>query len=138
MEPLLLAYKVQPQFAGLVQRMSKSDLRPPVNLKLASMADLARMLVSWSQRDRAASMLYFEDKGKHIYGTLISNHGYYEMHGIPLWVYTEGESAPDGNFLAYGTRPKESVEFVASIESEPRVAYLPIIRLAEKLEILDI
>ena len=118
--------------------MTKSDLRPPVNLKLASMADMARMLVSWSQRDRAASMLYFEDKGKHIYGTLISNHGYYEMQGIPLWVYTEGESAPAGNFLAYSSRPKESVEFVDSVESEPRVAYLPIIRLAEKLEILDI
>ncbi|MEE9353698.1 MAG: hypothetical protein V3U94_04665 [Candidatus Thorarchaeota archaeon] len=118
--------------------MTKSDLRPPVNLKLASMADMARMLVSWSQRDRAASMLYFKDKGKHIYGTLISNHGYYEMQGIPLWVYTEGESAPAGNFLAYSSRPKESVEFVDSVESEPRVAYLPIIRLAEKLEILDI
>ena len=83
-------------------------------------------------------MLYFEDKGKHIYGTLISNHGYYEMQGIPLWVYTEGESAPAGNYLAYNTRPKESVAFVDSIESEPRVAYLPIIKLAEKLEILDI
>jgi len=82
-------------------------------------------------------MLYFEDKGKHIYGTLISNHGYYEMHGIPLWVYTEGKSAPTGNFLAYKSRPKESVEFVKSIESEPMVAYLPIIKLAERLEILD-
>jgi len=82
-------------------------------------------------------MLYFEDKEKHIYGTLISNHGYYEMQGIPLWVYTEGESAPAGNYLAYNTRPKESVKYVDSIESEPRVAYLPIIKLAEKFEILD-
>jgi hypothetical protein len=64
--------------------MSKDDIRPPVNMKIASMIDLARMLVSWSQRERPASMLYFEHKGKHIYGTLISNHGYYEYYGLPL------------------------------------------------------
>ncbi|MDF1538204.1 MAG: hypothetical protein P1Q69_04820 [Candidatus Thorarchaeota archaeon] len=118
--------------------MSKADIRPPVNLKIATMTDLARMLVSWSQRDRPASMLYFEYKGKHVYGTLISNHGYYEMYGLPLWIYTEREVEPEGNFLAYSARPKESVSFVDSIESEPMTVHLPIIRLSEKLEILDL
>ncbi|MHA1881823.1 MAG: hypothetical protein ACTSUO_02115 [Candidatus Thorarchaeota archaeon] len=117
--------------------MSKADIRPPVNLKIATMTDLARMLVSWSQRDRPASMLYFEHKGQHVYGTLISNHGYYEMYGLPLWIHTIYDSAPAGNFLAYKTRPKESVEFVQVVESEPMVMHLPIISLAEKLEILD-
>lgn len=117
--------------------MSKDDIRPPVNLKIATMTDLARMLVSWSQRDRPASMLYFEHNGQHIYGTLISNHGYYEMYGLPLWIHTIYDSAPAGNFLAYKTRPKEAVEFVEVIDSEPMVMYLPIITLAEKLEILD-
>ena len=119
--------------------MSKNDIRPPVNLKIVSMTDLARMLVSWSQRDRPASMLYFEHNGKHIYGTLISNHGYYENYGLPLWVHTEGEGPPEGSFLSYTTRPKEKVEFVESIQdSGPMVLHLPIIRLAEKLEILDL
>jgi hypothetical protein len=117
--------------------MSKDDIRPPVNLKVASMLDLARMLVSWSQRDRPASMLHFEHKGKHVYGTLISNHGYYEMYGLPLWIYIESDSPPEGNFLAYKARPKESADFVEAIESEPMVVHLPIITLAEKLEILD-
>jgi len=101
-------------------------------MKLASMMDLARMLVSWSQRDRPASMLYFEHNGKHIYGTMISNHGYYEYQGLPLWIYTEGDSAPDGNFLAYRARPSESIRFVKSIDSEPMTVHLPVIRLAEK------
>lgn len=118
--------------------MSKADIRPPVNLKIASMTDLARMLVSWSQRDRPASMLYFVHNGKHIYGTLISNHGYYEMYGLPLWIHTEYENEPEGNFLAYTARPKESISFVDSIESEPMTVHLPIIRLSEKLEILDL
>ncbi|UCE10203.1 MAG: hypothetical protein JSW61_14725 [Candidatus Thorarchaeota archaeon] len=118
--------------------MSKADIRPPVNLKLASMRDLARMLVSWSQRDRPASMLYFEHNGKHIYGTLISNHGYYEYYGMPMWVYTEGEGPPEGNFLSYKSRPEESVQFMQAIESEPMVVYLPIITLADKLEVLDL
>jgi hypothetical protein len=119
-------------------RMSKEDIRPPVNMKIASMIDLARMLVSWSQRERPASMLYFEHNGKHIYGTLISNHGYYEMYGLPLWVHTEGDSPPKGNFLAYKGRPKESLEFVDTFaDSEPMTVFLPIIRLAEKLNIID-
>ncbi|MFW9849546.1 MAG: hypothetical protein ACFFF4_10405 [Candidatus Thorarchaeota archaeon] len=117
--------------------MSKADIRPPVNLKIATMKDLARMLVSWSQRDRPASMLYFEHNGRHVYGTLISNHGYYEMYGLPLWIYTELEKPPEGNFLSYTARPKETVNFVDSIDSEPMTVHLPIIRLAEKLEILD-
>ncbi|MFW9978914.1 MAG: hypothetical protein ACFFEJ_12595 [Candidatus Thorarchaeota archaeon] len=102
------------------------------------MTDLARMLVSWSQRDRPASMLYFEYQGKHIYGTLISNHGYYEMYGLPLWIYIEYDGPPAGNFLAYKARPKESIEFLDTIDSEPMVVHLPIIRLAEKMEILDL
>jgi hypothetical protein len=121
-----------------VQNVSKADIRPPVNLKLASMSDLARMLVSWSQRDRAASMLYFEHKGKHIYGTLISNHGFYLYIGLPMWIYAEGEGPPEGNFLMYKSRPEEEVRFIQSIESEPMVVYLPVIKLAEKLEILDL
>ncbi|MGQ4911783.1 MAG: hypothetical protein ACTSV3_01540 [Candidatus Thorarchaeota archaeon] len=118
--------------------MSKNEIRPPINLKIASMEDLARMLVSWSQRDRPASMLYFEHNGKHIYGTLISNHGYYEYYGMPLWVHIEGDGPPEGNFLAYKSRPKESVVFVDSLaDSEPMTVFLPIIRLSEKLELLD-
>jgi hypothetical protein len=118
--------------------MSKVDVRPPVNMKIASMIDLARMLVSWSQRERPASMLYFEHKGKHIYGTLISNHGYYEYYGLPLWVHAEGDGPPEGNFIAYKGRPKESVSFVDTFaDSEPMTVFLPIIRLSEKLEILD-
>jgi hypothetical protein len=119
--------------------MSKNDIRPPVNLRLESMLDLARMLVSWSQRERPASMLYFEHGGKHIYGTLISNHGYYDQYGLPLWVHTIGDGPPKGNYIAYKSRPKESLEYVDSLaDSEPMTAYLPIIRLAAPLEILDL
>ncbi len=119
--------------------MSKIDIPPPVNLRLESMLDMARMLVSWSQRDRPASMLYFEHGGKHYYGTLISNHGYYDKYGLPLWVHIVGDGPPKGNYLAYRSRPKESVEFVSSLaDSEPMTAYLPIIRLAEPLEVLNL
>ncbi|MBD3407837.1 MAG: hypothetical protein GF411_17085 [Candidatus Lokiarchaeota archaeon] len=118
--------------------MSKDEIRPPVNLRIASLKDLARMLVSWSQRDRPASVMYFEYDGKHIFGTLISNHGYYEYMGLPLWIYIEHDSGPDGNFLAYQPRDKEKVRFVETIEPDPQTVHLPVIRLAEKLEILDI
>jgi hypothetical protein len=119
--------------------MTREDIQPPVNLKIASMIDLARMLVSWSQRDRPASMLYFEHNGKHIYGTLISNHGYFENYGLPLWVHAEGDGPPKGSFLAYKARPKESLDWVEHLEgSEPMTVHLPIIKLAGKLEILDI
>ena len=118
--------------------MTREDIQPPVNLKIASMTDLARMLVSWSQRDRPASMLYFEHNGKHIYGTLISNHGYYQYYGMPLWVHAEGDGEPEGSFLAYKARPKEALFWVDNLEgSEPMTVHLPVIKLAGKLEILD-
>ena len=120
--------------------MSKADIRPPVNLKVASLQDLARMLVSWSQRERPASMLYFKDNGKHIFGTLISNHGYYEYQGVPLWIYAESDSPPTGQFLSYKAHPAEEVEFVTALPDIPdrTTAHLPIIELSEKLEILDL
>ncbi|RDE13225.1 MAG: hypothetical protein C4K49_08855 [Candidatus Thorarchaeota archaeon] len=117
--------------------VTQKEIRPPVNLKIATMKDLARMLVSWSQRDRPASMLYFEHRGKHIYGTLISNHGYYEMYGLPLWVYTEGEAPPEGNFLTYKTREKETIGFTESVDSDPMTVHLPIIRVAAKPDFID-
>lgn len=113
-------------------------MRPPINLKIASMMDFVRMLVSWSQRDRPASVFYFLHEGRHIYGTLISNHGYYEMYGLPFWVYTETDSAPGGRFLQYRSRPEEKVEFVDTVEPEPMTMYLPVIRLAEALSILTL
>ncbi len=116
--------------------MSEANLRSPVNIKLETLTDLARMLVSSSQRDRMASMLYFKHKGKHIFGTLISHHGYYELYGMPLWVYTEQESGPTGNFLSYTSRENEEIKFVAVPESEPLKYFLPIIKLKEKLDIL--
>ncbi|MFQ5831962.1 MAG: hypothetical protein ACE5H4_04630 [Candidatus Thorarchaeota archaeon] len=118
--------------------MSEEGVKSPVNIKLESMMELARMLVSSSQRDRPASMFYFEYEGRHIFGTLISHHGFFLNYGLPLWVYAEGEGPPEGSFLAYRSRDKESIEFVKTLEAEPRVAYLPIIKLAEKLEILDL
>jgi hypothetical protein len=119
--------------------MTREDIKPPVNLKIASMTDLARMLVSWSQRDRPASMLYFEHEGKHIYGTLISNHGYYEYYGMPLWVHAMGEGPPEGNFLAYRARPRETLDWVDSLDgAEPQTVHMPVIKLEKKLEILDL
>ncbi|NHI82885.1 MAG: hypothetical protein EAX81_01090 [Candidatus Thorarchaeota archaeon] len=119
--------------------MSKDDVRSPVNLKLESLTDLARMLLgSSAQRDRMPSMLYFEHEGKHVFGTMISHHGYYELYGLPLWIYTVTDEAPAGNFLSYSSREKEEIEFVNVPQSEPLKFYLAIIRLADKIEILDI
>ncbi len=118
--------------------MTGAEIQPPVNLQLDSINDLARMLVSWSQRDRPANILYFEHEGKHIFGTLISHHGYYENYGIPLWVYTVEDAPPNGNFLQYSPRPEEKVTFVQVVSSEPMLVHLPIIRMKKKLDILDI
>ncbi|MFW9967518.1 MAG: hypothetical protein ACFFEA_10230 [Candidatus Thorarchaeota archaeon] len=118
--------------------MSNEGIRSPVNFKLESMMDLARMLASSGQANRPASLLYFKHKGKHIYGTLISHHGYYELYGVPLWVYTEGEGPPDGSYLSYTNRDKEAYEFTSTPSMEPRVAYMPVIKLAEKLAIIDL
>ncbi|MBY8999197.1 MAG: hypothetical protein KGD60_15920, partial [Candidatus Thorarchaeota archaeon] len=69
---------------------------------------------------------------------LISNHGYFQYYGLPLWVHAEGDGPPKGSFLAYKARPKEALDWVETLaDAEPMTVHLPVIRLANKLEILD-
>ena len=108
------------------------QLQPAVPLKLASLEDLARMLVFWMTRERGVSILYFEKDGKHIYGALTASFpGYYELRGLPLFICVVRDKAPEGKFIRYQGQPEESVSFVKSIEIDPKYHYIPIVKLAE-------
>jgi len=114
-----------------------NDTKPPINIRLKSLVDLARMLASRATREMTSNILYFEHKSKHIFGTMINNQGYYNWYGIPYWIYSKEDSPPETPFLAYEIRPKEKISWVETLE-DPTKKYFPIIFLSQKIEILNI
>jgi len=112
---------------GIVER----KIRPAVSLRLRSLTDLIRLLVAWG-RERGTYMFYFEKEGKHVYGALIGSFpGYYELRGLPFFVYVVDDEPPKGNFIRYIGHQEEKIEFVKAVEVDPKARFIPIIYLAE-------
>ncbi len=110
--------------------MSGSVVKPAIPLQLKGLADLVRLLVTWS-RERGTHIFYFEKGGKHIYGALIGSFpGYYELRGLPLFMYIADKEPPKGNFIRYVGHQEEKIEFVDAVEVDPKATFIPIIRLA--------
>lgn len=110
--------------------MSGNVVRPAVSLRLKSLADLVRLLVTWS-RERGTHIFYFEKDGKHVYGALIGSFpGYYELRGLPLFIYIVDDKPPRGNFIRYIGHQEEKIDFVSAVEVDPKATFIPIIYLA--------
>jgi len=105
-----------------------NEIKPAIPLKLKSLDDLVRLVVTWTLRQTPASVLYFEKNGKHYYASITTLGGYYELRGIPLILYVEDDKEPKGTFIAYTTDPKEEIKFMNST-TERMYKYIPIIRL---------
>lgn len=110
--------------------MSEVAVKPAVPLCLKSLADLVRFLVAWS-RERGTHIFHFEKSGKHVYGALIGSFpGYYELRGLPLFIYFVDDKPPKGNFIRYIGHQEEKVEFVDAVEVDPKATFIPVIHLA--------
>lgn len=112
--------------------MSKTESLPPATrIKLASIEDLARLIITWAMRHNPQAVFYLEENGKHYLFTLTTTLGYYQFHGLPLIVYVELDKPPKGKFIAYTTDPEETVLYKNSME-ERRYQYVPIIKVSER------
>lgn len=105
-----------------------NEIKPAIPLKLQSLEDLVRLVVTWTLRQTPASVLYFKKNGKHYYASVTTLGGYYNLRGIPLILYVEDDKEPEGPFIAYTTDPEEEIKFMKST-TERMYKYIPIIRL---------
>ncbi len=104
-------------------------IKPAISLRLKGLVDLVRLLVTWG-RERGTHIFYFEKDGKHVYGALIGSFpGYYELRGLPFFIYIVDDKPPKGNFIRYVGHQEEKIEFVNAIEVDPKSTFIPIINL---------
>lgn len=111
-------------------------LRPAVLMKIKDLDNLIRLVQFWTMRERTASILHFKHGKKHIMGTITSVPGYYNLEGLPLFLYTEIDEAPRGPFIRYKADPEECWEYARGTLERAWV-YIPLIELAEAPEFLN-
>jgi len=108
------------------------EIKPALTLKVKDLRNLVRLLITWTTgviRERTTNVLYFKQNNKHIYGAFTISLGYYELRGLPLFIWTEGNE-PKGGFIKYRSQPNEELEFSDNTD-DPKYQYLPIIFLSE-------
>ncbi len=105
------------------------DIQPAVPLEVQNMSDLLKFLMAGSSRQNIINLYYFEYKGKHIYGALSSAFGYYDLRGLPIFIYVCHSEPPLENFIRYRTEPEEW-KFIAET-TDLKFQYIPIVHLAE-------
>lgn len=112
------------------------DIQPSQTMRMESLKDLLRLVVSIMSRSNGSRYLYYGQKdGKHVYFMTHSVGGWYELRGLPVTIAAFTDIEPETDFLEY-TSPtggeKEHYKFVEEIKtSSTNSVPIPIIRLEE-------
>jgi len=112
------------------------QLRPAVRMKIKDLDNLVRLVQFWTMRERTASILHFKHGNKHIMGTVTSVPGYYNLEGLPLFLYVEMNEPPKGPFIRYKADPEEQWEYARGTLERAWI-YIPLVELEEAPEFLS-
>ncbi|MCG3217553.1 MAG: hypothetical protein KAR35_01020 [Candidatus Heimdallarchaeota archaeon] len=112
----------------------EKDIKKTISFKLKSLGDLLRLVVSSNQK--SAHIFYFEKDGKHIYGTSNVIPAYYDLQGLPIFIWCEHESEPKGAFIYYKPMGEEEWMFKDGIDTQH--IHVPVIHLDGAVSILDL
>jgi hypothetical protein len=110
--------------------VSERKIEPAVLMKLKDLNNLARLVHFWTLRERTATILHFKKGNQHIMGTFTALPGYYELEGLPLFLYVEMEKGPEGPFIKYRSEPTEEWGY-ADGTFDRKWLYIPLISLAK-------
>jgi hypothetical protein len=106
------------------------DLQPAVLMRIKDLANLVRLVHFWTLRERTATILHFKRKGKYIMGTFTALPGYFQLEGLPLFLYVELDEGPKGPFIKYRSDPEEQWDY-ASGTFDRKWLYIPLIELSK-------
>lgn len=109
--------------------MDDTTIKPAVLMKLKNIDNLIRMVIFWT-RERTATILHFKQDKRHIIGTFTALPGYYNLEGLPLFLYVVQNEGPKGPFIKYLADPSEEWDY-ANGTFDRKFAYIPIITLEE-------
>jgi len=116
----------------------ESALRSPAALKLASLKDLVKLVVSSVGPDRIAGYIgHLAEKDRSIYFIFNTSLGYYDLNALPIIIWVEETVEPQGSFIRYRTSPKEELEY-SDNASDPKWLNIPIVNFETIPEFLKI
>ncbi|MHA2357474.1 MAG: hypothetical protein ACXABK_01725 [Candidatus Heimdallarchaeaceae archaeon] len=105
----------------------ESTLRSPAGIKLASLKDLVKLVVSSVGPDRIAGYIgYFAENDRSIFFIFNTSLGYYDLNALPIITWIEEANEPQGSFIRYRTSPKEELEY-SDDASDPKWLNIPIV-----------
>lgn len=115
---------------------SNDEIKSAIKVKVASLLDFVRLIITWSAHRTIPTVMYFQIKNRHIYTTFTVISNYFDLKGLPILVYYEDDKPPEGAFIAYFNEPKEEITFKKGIDDR-KYKYIPIIKLEEPLPIYE-
>ncbi|MCE7741017.1 MAG: hypothetical protein GOP50_01040 [Candidatus Heimdallarchaeota archaeon] len=113
-------------------------LKPPAGIKLSSLSDLIKLVISGLGPDRNAGYIgrhSYNDKT--IYFIFNTSLGYYELNALPIIVWVEDESNSRESFLRYRTSPKEEHNF-SNDASDAKWLNIPLVTFEEMPDFLKV
>ncbi len=115
-----------------------SEIRQAMKLKLKSVEDLIRLLVSRSPQGNMLYIYNFEDNGNYVYFVSQSVPGWFELRGLPVTMYTFGPE-PKSDLIEYSApsdNEAETWKFTEFIKAGHGKVFIPIIKIESKPEFL--
>ncbi|MHA1199158.1 MAG: hypothetical protein ACTSQF_07395 [Candidatus Heimdallarchaeaceae archaeon] len=113
-------------------------LKPPAGIKLASLSDLIKLVISGLGPDRNAGYVgRHKYKEKTIYFIFNTSMGYYELNALPIIVWVEDDSDSQESFLRYRTSPSEQHDF-SNDASDAKWLNIPLVTFEEMPDFLKV
>lgn len=115
-----------------------SPLRSPVDMKLASLKDLVKLVISSVGPDRSAGYIgHYAERERSIFFIFNTSLGYFDLNALPIIVWVEDSERPEKPFIRYKTSPKEEMDF-SDDASDPKWLAIPIITFEEMPDFLKV
>ena len=116
----------------------KIELKSPVAMKLTSLNDLLRLVISSVGPDRSSGYIgYYLNGDTPIYFIFNTSLGYYDLNALPIIIWVEGPIKDNKSFIRYRTSPKEEMSF-SDEASDPKWLNIPLVHFEEMPKFLRI
>ncbi|OLS31930.1 MAG: hypothetical protein HeimAB125_13990 [Candidatus Heimdallarchaeota archaeon AB_125] len=114
------------------------QLKSPAGIKLASLKDLVRLVLSSVGPDRIAGYIgNYAEEDRAIYFVFNTSLGYYELNALPIIVWTDEKEMPTKSFLRYKTAIDETIDF-SNDATDPKWLSIPIVKFEIMPEFLKV
>ena len=115
-----------------------APLKSPAGIKLATLGDLIKLVISSLGPDRNAGYIGRHKNGdKTIFFIFNTSLGYYDLNALPIIVWVEDDNNGDESFLRYRTSPEEEYNF-SNDASDAKWLNIPLVTFEEMPDFLKV